>query len=108
MSSYPSDDDPHPEVPYEHLIKLLLLGDSAVGKSSLLLRYTDDRFESTFAITIGVDFRLKTEWRPPTRTCPRSKKLKIQVWDTAGQERFRTITPAYYKSAEGVVPKWKN
>ncbi|CAD7942900.1 unnamed protein product [Amoebophrya sp. A120] len=81
---------------YDHLIKLLLLGDSAVGKSSLLMRFTEDKFEQNFVITIGVDFRMKTIERG-------NKKLRVQVWDTAGQERFRTITPAYYRSAMGVV-----
>lgn len=81
---------------YDHLVKLLLLGDSAVGKSSLLMRFTDDKFEKNFVITIGVDFRMKTIKRG-------EKSLRIQVWDTAGQERFRTITPAYYRSAMGVV-----
>lgn len=81
---------------YHHLIKLLLLGDSAVGKSSLLMRYCDNKFEQNFVITIGVDFKMKTVTRG-------DKKLKLQVWDTAGQERFRTITPAYYRSAMGVI-----
>lgn len=81
---------------YDHLIKLLLLGDSAVGKSSLLMRFTENKFEQNFVITIGVDFRMKTIKRG-------KKYLRIQVWDTAGQERFRTITPAYYRSAMGVI-----
>lgn len=79
-----------------HLIKLLLLGDSAVGKSSLLVRFSDDIFDENFVLTIGVDFKLKQVER-------NGKLLKIQVWDTAGQERFRTITPAYYRAAMGVV-----
>lgn len=81
---------------YNHLIKLLVLGDSAVGKSSLLMRFCDDKFEQNFVITIGVDYKMKTIER-------HNKKLRIQVWDTAGQERFRTITPAYYRSAMGVI-----
>ena len=63
---------------YDHLIKLLLLGDSAVGKSSLLMRFTENKFEQNFVITIGVDFRMKTIKRG-------KKYLRIQVWDTAGQ-----------------------
>ncbi|CAD7926704.1 unnamed protein product [Amoebophrya sp. A25] len=86
---------------YDHLIKLLLLGDSAVGKSSLLMRFTEDKFEQNFVITIGVDFRMKTVTRPTASG--EDKVLRLQVWDTAGQERFRTITPAYYRSAMGVV-----
>ena len=81
---------------YDHLVKLLLLGDSAVGKSSLLMRYTEGKFEQNFVITIGVDFRMKT-------IVKEGQTLRVQVWDTAGQERFRTITPAYYRSAMGVV-----
>mmetsp|Transcript_108232 Transcript_108232/g.316553 ORF Transcript_108232/g.316553 Transcript_108232/m.316553 type:complete len:205 (+) Transcript_108232:122-736(+) len=81
---------------YDHLVKLLLLGDSAVGKSSLLMRFCEAKFESNFVLTIGVDFK----WKQVERN---SKKLKLQVWDTAGQERFRTITPAYYRAAMGVV-----
>mmetsp|Transcript_7741 Transcript_7741/g.22032 ORF Transcript_7741/g.22032 Transcript_7741/m.22032 type:complete len:197 (+) Transcript_7741:180-770(+) len=81
---------------YDHLVKLLLLGDSAVGKSSLLMRFCESRFDENFVLTIGVDFK----WKQVERN---GKKLKLQVWDTAGQERFRTITPAYYRAAMGVV-----
>lgn len=81
---------------YDHLVKLLLLGDSAVGKSSLLMRFSEERFDSNFVLTIGVDFK----WKLVDRD---GRKLKIQIWDTAGQERFRTITPAYYRAAMGVV-----
>lgn len=78
------------------VIRLLLLGDSAVGKSSLLLRFSEGRFENNFVITIGVDFKTKT-------VNIDGKTHKVQVWDTAGQERFRTITPAYYRNAMGVL-----
>ncbi|CAE7203048.1 RABE1A [Symbiodinium pilosum] len=81
---------------YDHLVKLLLLGDSAVGKSSLLMRFCESKFDANFVLTIGVDFK----WKQVERE---NRKLKIQVWDTAGQERFRTITPAYYRAAMGVV-----
>eukprot|EP00742_Colponemidia_sp_Colp-10_P000591 GILJ01000645.1.p1 GENE.GILJ01000645.1~~GILJ01000645.1.p1 ORF type:complete len:212 (+),score=27.32 GILJ01000645.1:165-800(+) len=81
---------------YDHLIKLLLLGDSGVGKSSLLMRLAEDKFTPNFVTTIGVDFKMRT-------VDIDGKKIKLQVWDTAGQERFRTITPAYYRSAMGVV-----
>ena len=77
------------------VIRLLLLGDSAVGKSSLLLRFCEGRFENNFVITIGVDFKTKS-------MNLEGKQYKVQVWDTAGQERFRTITPAYYRNASGV------
>jgi small GTP-binding protein len=81
---------------YDHLVKLLLLGDSDVGKSSLLMRFCEEKFGPNFVTTIGVDFK----WKQVERN---GKKLKLQVWDTAGQERFRTITPAYYRAAKGVV-----
>ena len=77
-------------------VRLLLLGDSAVGKSSLLLRFCEDRFESNFVITIGVDYKVRVIQLD-------GKLLRLQVWDTAGQERFRTITPAYYRRAMGVL-----
>jgi small GTP-binding protein len=78
------------------VIRLLLLGDSAVGKSSLLLRFCEGRFENNFVITIGVDFKTKN-------LNIDGKQHRVQVWDTAGQERFRTITPAYYRNAMGVL-----
>ncbi|KRX03214.1 P-loop containing nucleoside triphosphate hydrolase [Pseudocohnilembus persalinus] len=69
---------------------------SGVGKSSILLRFSDDEFSESYLTTIGVDFRFKTL---PID----GKKVKLQIWDTAGQERFRTITNAYYKGADGIV-----
>ena len=81
---------------YDYLIKLLLIGDSGVGKSCLLLRYSDDSFTSSFITTIGIDFKIKTIM------CG-DAKVKLQIWDTAGQERFRTITTAYYRGAMGIL-----
>ena len=81
---------------YNHLVKLLLIGDSAVGKSCLLLRYSDDQFSSSFITTIGIDFKIKSVEVD-------GKKIKLQIWDTAGQERFRTITQAYYRGAMGIL-----
>lgn len=81
---------------YDYLIKLLLIGDSGVGKSCLLLRYSDDSFTSSFITTIGIDFKIKSIM------CGESK-VKLQIWDTAGQERFRTITTAYYRGAMGIL-----
>mmetsp|Transcript_25114 Transcript_25114/g.51070 ORF Transcript_25114/g.51070 Transcript_25114/m.51070 type:complete len:212 (-) Transcript_25114:178-813(-) len=81
---------------YDYLIKLLLIGDSGVGKSCLLLRYSDDSFTSSFITTIGIDFKIKSIM------CGDSK-VKLQIWDTAGQERFRTITTAYYRGAMGIL-----
>eukprot|EP00484_Ammonia_sp_Unknown_P007929 CAMPEP_0197055150 /NCGR_PEP_ID=MMETSP1384-20130603/58115_1 /TAXON_ID=29189 /ORGANISM="Ammonia sp." /LENGTH=206 /DNA_ID=CAMNT_0042488621 /DNA_START=52 /DNA_END=672 /DNA_ORIENTATION=+ len=81
---------------YDHLVKLLMIGDSGVGKSCLLLRFSDDSFSTNFITTIGIDFKLKTVEID-------GKKVKLQIWDTAGQERFRTITTAYYRGAMGVL-----
>lgn len=77
-------------------MKLLLVGDSGVGKSCLLLRFVEDKFNPSFITTIGIDFKIRT-------IESKGKKIKLQVWDTAGQERFRTITTAYYRGAMGIV-----
>ena len=79
------------------LYKILLLGDSAVGKSCLLLRYCDDSFQDIHLATIGLDFRLKT------LNLDNNKKIKAQIWDTAGQDRFRAITKNYYRGANGIL-----
>jgi Ras-related protein Rab-1A len=82
---------------YDHLFKLLLIGDLGVGKSCLLLRFADDNFtESRGPSTIGVDFRFRT-------IRVDNKTIKLQIWDTAGQESFRNITSAYYRGAHGII-----
>ncbi|KAJ4705007.1 Ras-related protein like [Melia azedarach] len=81
---------------YDYLIKLLLIGDSGVGKSCLLLRFSDDSFTTSFITTIGIDFKIRTIELD-------GKRIKLQIWDTAGQERFRTITTAYYRGAMGIL-----
>merc|ERR1711865_276500 len=79
--------------------KLLMIGDSGVGKSSILLRFVDDQFnDSGMDPTIGVDFKVKM-YRIPDQPLP----LKLTIWDTAGQERFRTLTSAYYRGAHGII-----
>lgn len=78
------------------LLKILIIGDSAVGKSCLLLRYTDNAFQETFMTTIGVDFKTKHMELDGTAT-------KLQLWDTAGQEKFRAITKSYYRGAHGII-----
>lgn len=77
-------------------LKILIIGESGVGKSSLLLRFTDDTFDPEQAATIGVDFKVKT-------LTVDGNKAKLAIWDTAGQERFRTLTPSYYRGAQGVI-----
>lgn len=81
---------------HDHLFKLLIIGDSGVGKSSILLRFCDDEFNEKQASTIGVDFKTKFMQ-------VRGKKLKLALWDTAGQERFRTLTSSYYRGAQGII-----
>eukprot|EP00352_Strombidinopsis_acuminata_P009120 CAMPEP_0176360718 /NCGR_PEP_ID=MMETSP0126-20121128/17266_1 /TAXON_ID=141414 ORGANISM="Strombidinopsis acuminatum, Strain SPMC142" /NCGR_SAMPLE_ID=MMETSP0126 /ASSEMBLY_ACC=CAM_ASM_000229 /LENGTH=205 /DNA_ID=CAMNT_0017716031 /DNA_START=138 /DNA_END=755 /DNA_ORIENTATION=+ len=81
---------------YDYLFKVLLIGNSGVGKSSLLVRFADDTFSENFMPTIGVDFKIRTVEVD-------GKTIKLQIWDTAGQERFKTITASYYKGAHGII-----
>ena len=81
-----------PGTNFNYLFKYIIIGDSAVGKSNILLRYIHDKFNEEFQSTIGVEFgakNLKIE----------DKIYRIQIWDTAGQENFRSITRAYYKNS---------
>ncbi|CAM9135712.1 unnamed protein product [Ascophyllum nodosum] len=82
--------------PFDMQIKLLMIGDSGVGKTCLLLRYANDSFSQTFITTIGIDFKIKNIDLD-------SKRIKLQIWDTAGQERFRTITTSYFRGAQGIL-----
>ena len=82
--------------PYDMQMKLLMIGDSGVGKTCLLLRYANDSFSPTFITTIGIDFKIKN-------IDIDGKRVKLQIWDTAGQERFRTITTSYFRGAQGIL-----
>jgi Ras-related protein Rab-18 len=98
-------------------LKLLIIGESGVGKSSLLLRFTDDAFDPEQAATIGVDFKVKTvnvngnkvrllDWSHSFVRLHHELlflKVKLAIWDTAGQERFRTLTPSYYRGGQGAI-----
>ena len=77
-------------------IKLMQIGDQAVGKTALLVRFSDGDFSDVLLPTIGIDFKIKT-------INLKGKIIKLQIWDTAGQERFRTITQAYYRGAMGIL-----
>lgn len=81
---------------YDHLFKVLLVGDSSVGKTSVLLRYTDGNFSNEFQTTIGVDFRI---CNLPTN----GKIIKLQMWDTAGQDRYKRIVSSYYRGSHGLI-----
>ncbi len=77
-------------------IKSVLVGDTTVGKTSFLYRFTDDTFSDSYIATIGVDFRFK-------QFAVRDKEVKMQIWDTAGQERFRSLCNIYYKGADLII-----
>ena len=81
---------------YDHLLKLMLTGDSGAGKSSLLLRFVDGAFNDSFISTIGIDFKVRT-------LNINGVRYKLQIWDTAGQERFKTIVSTYYRGAHGII-----
>uniref|UniRef100_A0A914YM08 small monomeric GTPase n=1 Tax=Panagrolaimus superbus TaxID=310955 RepID=A0A914YM08_9BILA len=77
-------------------LKILIIGESGVGKSSLMLRFVDDTFDPEISATIGVDFRVTT-------INIDNNFVKLAIWDTAGQERFRTLTPSYYRGGQGII-----
>lgn len=81
---------------YDILFRLLLLGDSGVGKTCMLRRFTDSEFDPSHISTIGVDFKMKTVEIDGV-------KVRVQIWDTAGQERYQTITKQYYRRAQGII-----
>jgi len=87
---------------FRHSLRLLLLGDSCVGKSSLMCRYAKGTFNPGFYTTIGIDYKYKfTQLRPPGASAPVS--VRMEIWDTAGQERFHSISRSYIKGAQAVV-----
>ena len=81
---------------YNRMSKVVIVGDSGVGKSALMIRFTTERFAQSYQATIGADFAVKT-------MNVGEQIVKLQVWDTAGQERFRTISQAFYRGANGVI-----
>mmetsp|Transcript_9656 Transcript_9656/g.33217 ORF Transcript_9656/g.33217 Transcript_9656/m.33217 type:complete len:198 (-) Transcript_9656:81-674(-) len=78
------------------VIRILMIGDSSVGKTSLVVRYDEDTFSTKYMTTIGVDYRDKF-------VTIDDQNVKLQIWDTAGQEQFRTITRSYFRGAQGIV-----
>ncbi len=81
----------------EYVFKVLLLGDSEVGKSCFLMRYSDNVFVENYITTIGLDYKLKTV------KLDNGKTIKVQLWDTAGQDKYRTIAKNYYKGSHGIL-----
>ncbi|XP_065920405.1 ras-related protein Rab-13-like [Dysidea avara] len=81
---------------YDYLFKVLLCGDSGVGKTSMLYRQVSDKMNDAYTATIGVDFKLTTLEM-------KGHKIKLQIWDTAGQERFKALTAQYYRRAQGIL-----
>ena len=81
-----------PGINYDYLLKYIIIGDAAVGKSNLLLRFAQGDFKTEYQLTIGVEFGAKN-------VDISNKKFRLQIWDTAGQENYRSITRAYYKNS---------
>jgi len=81
---------------YDQNIKLLLIGDSGVGKTCLMLRYAQGTFCETFITTVGIDYKYKFIEIA-------GKKVRLEIWDTAGQERFKAITRSYLRGAQGIL-----
>jgi Ras-related protein Rab-1A len=81
---------------YDYLFKILVIGDSAVGKSCLLMRFAEHSFTDNHISTIGVDFKIRT-------IDIEGKDCKLQIWDTAGQDRFKNIISSYYRGAHGIL-----
>ena len=77
-------------------LKILLIGDSSVGKTSILLKYIDDKFSDNYMSTIGVEYKIKS-------LTINGKKVMLRIWDTSGQERFLSITKNFYRNANGVI-----
>ncbi|CAN9512652.1 unnamed protein product [Ophioblennius macclurei] len=91
---------------YDYLIKLLALGDSGVGKTTFLYRYTDNKFNRKFTTTVGIDFREKRvvyTGKDADGATEKNFRVHLQLWDTAGQERFRSLTTAFFRDAMGFL-----
>ena len=81
---------------YDYLYKVILVGNSGVGKTSLILKYIDNIVDTKYNATIGIDFKVKF-------LTYSNSKIKLQIWDTAGQERFKSLIPSYLKDANCAI-----
>lgn len=81
---------------YDHLYKIIIMGNAGVGKSSILMQFVEGIYTDFNQSTIGIDFRVKTVSKG-------NKRIKLAIWDTAGQSRFATITSLYYREAQGMI-----
>ena len=83
---------------FDILLKLMVLGDSGVGKTSFIHRFVDGKFCEKYVTTVGIDFREKTIELPEE-----NRKISLQIWDTAGQERYRSLSTSFYRDAMGFI-----
>lgn len=91
-----SKDPKRTNEPTSALFKIVLIGESGVGKTSLMLRFCTDLFSATPMATVGLDFKIKT-------LKVDGKLVKLQIWDTAGQERYRSISQSYFRNCDGCI-----
>jgi small GTP-binding protein len=80
----------------DYILKFVVVGDSGVGKTAIIKRFADNEFLTSFAPTVGIDFKIRT------LVMDDHKRIKLQIWDTAGQERFRAVNTAFYRNAMGI------
>ena len=81
---------------HDYIMKIVMIGDTGVGKTNILFRFSHHQFHELYTATIGLDFKIKN-------VTIDEKNIRLQIWDTAGQQRFKTITETYYKGALGIV-----
>ncbi len=81
---------------FDYIQKLIIIGDSGVGKSNLLLRFTEGKFADNYMMTIGLNYVFKV-------VTIQGVRIKLQIWDTAGQDKYKTITKNYYRNSQGVI-----
>ena len=84
------------EEQFDYLQKIIIIGDSGVGKSNVLLRYSEGKFVDNYMMTIGINYVYKI-------ICIDGVRIKLQIWDTAGQDKYKTITQNYYRNSQGVL-----